>query len=364
MRGNLFRTGNEVIIEGVSVGHFQSIETTNERDSLQSQCTILLPIYTIGMSANLTPSERIRSVLADALIKPGAKIDVYVWYYDRPEFEQSFQRVHEFSGYIREVQGGFPSKLICEDHSFVLRFGTIGRDWSSRTALADMINYILPIANEAFEQYRRNNGFLEWDNFPHLYFEQSESAEVEFALQVFKNISPFDALTKLLKMFALYGMVNKQGGVYFGIGIADREKRTVLLATNTNVIERDIVPQNGLFENYKVVVTGLMSNGTKYTKELGDSEAQAERYFCPINTPEGIDQFANSVMMRLKGNRNKGTIKTVLYPNIDLFDFINYTDTLFPELGGNYYVTGRQFEGSVSTGYIQTLTVTNELFVL
>ena len=67
---------------------------------------------------------------------------------------------------------------------------------------------------------------------------------------------------------------------------------------------------------------------------------------------------------RLKGTRNKGTIKTVLYPQVNMFDFVEYTDTMLPELTGNYYVIGRNLSCDTSDGFIQTLTVTNEMFIL
>ena len=34
MKGNLFRVGNEVFIEGKSIGRFASVDITEERDSL------------------------------------------------------------------------------------------------------------------------------------------------------------------------------------------------------------------------------------------------------------------------------------------------------------------------------------------
>lgn len=47
-----------------------------------------------------------------------------------------------------------------------------------------------------------------------------------------------------------------------------------------------------------------------------------------------------------------------------MFDFVEYTDTMLPELTGNYYVIGRNLSCDTSDGFIQTLTVTNEMFIL
>lgn len=364
MKGNLFRVGNEVFIEGKSIGRFASVDITEERDSLSGRCTMTLPVYAIGFRQGLPPAQRIRAALEGINIKPGARIDIDGWFYNNAQLGQQFERLRIFSGFIRQVIGGFPSKIVCEDYSFILRFGTINRDWVSRTKLKDMVDYLCPISNKAFEDYRKAQGFDNPADFPALSFDSSDSADVEFALQTFKLISPFEALSKLMNMFTLYGTVNTQGKVYFGIGVRDKFKRTVTLATNTNVIGRDIVPTDGLFENYKVVVNALMADGTKYTYEYGDSQGEAHRYFVPANTVSLTEQTAKNIMARLKGTRNKGTIKTVLYPQVNMFDFVEYTDTMLPELTGNYYVIGRNLSCDTSDGFIQTLTVTNEMFIL
>lgn len=362
MRGNFFKCGNRVVIEGIEIGSFDSMETKEDRNSLANSATILIPIYTIGLESGLSPSERVRSVLSDAEIIVGAKIEVYTFYYNNELLGNEFEEVLQFSGYIKQIISGFPTTLVCEDASFILRFGKIGKDWKTRTSIQNMIEYLCPISNDAFRNFRQQQGFKEPNNFTELTFDYSNSASVEFALQIY-NVSPYDALQHLLKMFTLYGNVSADGGVYFGIGVIDKFKTTHELATNTNVIGRDIVPTNGLFENYYVEVNGVLANGSRYTYGLGDTNGTKQRKFCPLDTEEGIKQVAENVMQRLKGNRNKGTIQLVHYPDVRMFDFCTYTDTLFPELSGNYYVIGRSFTAN-ENGYIQNLTVTNELFML
>lgn len=71
--------------------------------------------------------------------------------------------------------------------------------------------------------------------------------------------------------------------------------------------------------------------------------------------------IADAALARLKGNRNKGSITTLLYPFVSLWDFIEYEDTLFPELSSNYYVIGTELNCDDS-GYHNVLSVTNEMF--
>lgn len=368
MRGNLFECGNEVFIEGKSIGNFQSFELSEDRTTIANTATILIPIYAIGRygeSRDLPPSERIRETLAGVMIKPGARIDVYCWYYDNEMFGRRFERLHVFSGFIRQVIGGFPSTLICEDYSFILRFGTIeGKNWLKRTSLTSMLEFCIPISNEAFQLYRERQGFPEFEEFNRITLDLPNSAQAEFTLDTVNNISPYEAISKLLKMFSIYVNVDYEGRLYAGIGLGDKTKRNVLLATNENVIERDIKPTNGLFENYQVEVTGLLSDGSMYTRKIGDSEGIPIRQFAASNEALRIDQTAESLMAYLLGDINKGTIKTLLYPDCRLFDFIEYTDTLFPELSDRYYVIGRNLKCDDRRGYIQTLSVTAQRYIL
>lgn len=362
MRGTFFKCKNRVVIEGLEIGSAATIEMSEDRDSLANSCTITLPFYAIGYVPGFATQERVRVALENAQIRPGATIQIYTSYYDDPVIGNTFTEILQFSGFVKQVIDGFPTTIICEDMAFILRSGTINRDWRSATTIRQVIEYIAPIANDAFLAFREKQGFAEPDNFTKLYYDSTNSADVVLALQVWKGVAPYDALSHMLKLFTLYGNVADDGAVYFGVGILDKFKRTVQLATNTNVIERKIVPRNRLFENFKVIVNGLVE-GRRYTFELGDSQAQPEKVFSPLNTVTGIQQYARSVMYKLKGDRNSGTITTILYPHVKLFDFVEYTDTLFPNFSGSYYVIGRSFTAN-SSGFRQVLTVTDEVFIL
>lgn len=363
MKGNIFKCGNEIFVEGQSIGSVQSFQIEEERDVIANICTFRIPLYAIGSIPGLTTEERLRKELADVEIKVGASVRVEAWYYDNELLDATYERLVVFEGIIKEVQLGFPTTIVCEDLAFILRFGTIDKDWKTRTALKDMIEYLLPKANDAFNQFRTKQGFRKASNFKKLTFNQSDSASVEFALKTFKQISPYDAIAKLINMFTLYGEVDKEGGVYIGIGIRNKNKRTVSLSTKENVTSRKLVSQNDMFTNYRVEVSGVMKDGTRYTYVYGDSDGEPERKFSPLDTQEGIQQVAKSVMANLQGVRNSGTITTLLYPEIGLFDFIDYTDTLFSKLSGDYYVIGRTLTMD-NEGFIQTLKVTNEIFAL
>lgn len=362
MTGNYFVCGNEVFVEGKSIGQFVSVSTNEDRRTIVNTCTVVLPIYAIGVNIDEASDSKVRALLEGVEIKSGANIEIQAWYHNNELLEQEFDKITVFKGFIRQVIGGFPATLICEDYAFLLRFGTINKDWKSRTAIKDMIEFLLPISNDAFKKYREKQEFESAGDYPTLSFDPS-SVSGDFALKTFKQISPYDALSKLLKLYALYGHVNDEGKVYVGIGIDDIKKETIELSTQTNVIGRNINPTSGLFQSYQVTVNGMLDDGSKYTYKYGDDYGEHQQIFSPLRTEEGIQQTAKNVMASLKENRNKGTITTKLYPQIKLFDYIKYEDTLLKDLSGGYYVIGHKYTLN-ENGYNQVCTVTNETFML
>lgn len=362
MTGNYFICENEIFVEGKSIGGFVSFESKENRNTIASTATIKLPLYMIGlkniMGKNFTNNERIN--IEYYKIKVGAYIEVYAKYRDNNVLGHKFKKLNVFRGFIKQIVGGFPTTLICEDMSFVLRFGKINKSFSKMTPLKDMLSYILPIANSTFALYREKNNLSY--NIPKIVTDESKTADIEFTLNNYKNISPYDALSKVMNLYYMYCNVNNEGKLYVGIGIKDITRKNIILNTKYNVIDRNLKIVNGYFESFKVIVNGRDSEGKPLQVELGDSDGITERiHYSPLNTKAGLLNIANAAMERLKGNINKGSITTLLYPEINLFDYIEYTDTLIPELSSNYYVIGRTL--NLDKGYRQIIEVTNQMFM-
>ena len=55
MTGNYFECGNEVIVEGFSLGHFSSFNVSNSRDVIGATAEIKIPLYTISVTDKQRP---------------------------------------------------------------------------------------------------------------------------------------------------------------------------------------------------------------------------------------------------------------------------------------------------------------------
>ena len=377
--GNYLVCGNEVFVEGQSIGQFQSFEMEDTRENIAGTATVSMPFYTIAAKAaksvapgssiaiqrvgqNTTTYVRINP--DDWHIRTGARIQVYTWYHDNPALGQKFDRRLEFDGFIQEVVGGFPTVIKCKDASFMLKFGTVTQSWPKATPLSTLLQQMCDISNEAFAEYRIRNGLT--GPYPKLQ-PDPDSMQSEFVLKPATGVSPYDVLERVIVgMYKLYGSVFTDGDtarVYCGLGLPATQVATVELDTSVNVVERDIIPSNMMFENFRVIVRFLEGGEMKTIEKGAENGIVYDLPFTPSRSAQQMEQTALSVLAGLRAQRNKGTITTLLYPLVRLYDYVNFTDTIFTTLSGGYYVIGRKLTCGNEKGYYQTLTVTNKTFL-
>lgn len=378
--GNFFACNNEVFVEGKSIGKFASIEIEQDRKEIANKATIEMPFYSIATAAAKETSGSsiavkrvgkysttyIRINPDDWNIKVGASIQIYGWYEDNEALGQNFDKLLLFDGYIRSVEGGFPTRIKCEDCSFALRFGTVNQSFTSETKIAALLQSMCDISNEAFAKYRKDNGLTA--PVPKL-VPDGKSMDSGFVLKPAAAVSPYDVISQVVVgMYKLYSNVhtdtdaagNSVAYVYAGLGISDSNAPAKRLDTSVNVIGRSITPTDNLFRNFRVTVRWIEDGGLKSYSTGSDNGIPYEIPLMPGRNSSQMKTTAESALSGLRVNRNKGTITTLLYPEVKMFDYVEYTDTIFSTLSGRYYVIGRKITCGGSRGFYQTLTVTDE----
>lgn len=376
MTGNYFICQNRVVIEGTPIGEFQRCVVTDSREKLAGGANIEIPFYSVAVAEDESYKSSQKKVGKNVVtytrinteklnIKCGSRIEVYAKYKDNETLKQEFDELKIFDGYIREIIGGFPTKLVCEDLTFPLRFGSVTKSWLKVTPIKDILKDILPIANDAFKKYRDDNGLsYKW---PQIDID-GESADFKVPFKSSYLTSPFEIIERMvvqkMKLFANISLKDDTAYLFCGTARKDTSENTIDLSTALNVIERNITPNNGLFDNYRVIVTyNARSEGQSKVEIGSDNGVPYEMPYQGDNLDKkDMESIAENTLAGLKGNRNKGTITTLLYPKAQLFDYINFTDTIFTELSGSYAVIGYQLTCD-QNGYHQQLTVTNKTFM-
>lgn len=377
MQGNYLICQNRVVVEGQEIGQFVECTVENTRTKLCGTCSVSIPFYSIAAKSAVAEGKQkavgknlniYRRIDTDALkIKMGARIEVYASYKDNDTLGHRFEECKIFDGYIREIVGGFPTVLKCEDLSFPLRFGTVTKSWFKAVPLKTILNDIIPIANQAFADWRAEEGRNLTYDAPAIEVD-GESVDFNAPFKTSILTSPYEIIENIvvrtMKMFASVNAKDGKALLFCGTARPETSQKTIDLSTAINVIGRKIVPQNNFFENFRVVVTYNAQADQTSKYEVGSQNGTT--YELPYQgdnmLEKDIKQIGDNTLASLKANRNKGTITTLLYPKIELYDYINFTDTIFSELSGGYAVIGYKLVCN-SRGYHQELTVTNKTFL-
>lgn len=371
---------NEVIIEGVNVGQFESFTLKADRRTFGATAVLTLPLYAIGVETPTSKgraSARVRRTLLDTNnklnIKVCAEVEVYCWY-------DGYEKIRVFHGFIEHVAEGFPSTLYLRDASFILRFGTIDKAWEGDVRLQTIAEKCVKVSQKAFEQERKSLGFTR-SIAPLTYTNKGNNVQAVTTPISFDNFAsgraPFEVVQYLMQLLVLYAGVDNDNNLYIGAGVQDSTRPVIKLSTKYNVVGRNIVPTDGRFVDYDVKVTGVLKNGKKFTATGGLKNARSAesssaldkvtgetyRGYSLANTQTGIQDTADRLLARLKGTYNKGTITLLMYPKCQLLDHVDYDDTVFDIYDAKYYVTGYTFSAS-ERGYFQTLEITDRVFML
>lgn len=382
---------NEVFIEGVSVGEFESFSLQSRRETLGTTAVMTLPLYGIsirpfsGGSSQSTVSSgdawrRVRSKIDFAKITTCARVEVYCWY-------DGYDRIKVFDGFIEHIDEGFPTKFYLRDATFMLRFGSIDEPFNEKATLSDIANKCVDIAYDAFLDARISYGLIRNDP-PKLVYNTTDKQTVQAVTTPlsFENFasgrSPFEVIQYLQQQLVMYAgtYLSDKGtyNLYIGAGVKDSTRGVIELDTRYNVIARDIVKQDSRFVDYDVKVTGILENGKRFTATAGVKTSQTSsqksafdkaygqpvRTFTPIfKTQKEIQAFADKLLNSLKGVKNKGTITLLLYPKCEILDTVRYNDTIFYLNDAQYYVTDYSFTAN-EKGYFQKLSVTDKVFMI
>lgn len=360
-RLNYFICENEVWVEGRKILNFVSFESNNTRDHLAERGELKIPIHTVAKlnnSGDIVTGMTIVD-LARYNIKVGAQIQVKAKYRDIAQVEFG-EPLLIFDGFIKQIISGFPTTLILEDRTFILRFGKVDREWVQAAPLTEGLKYCCDVGNKAFKEFREVQGLTA--QYTPLSI-SPETATSEFNMKVWKGVAPFQVCERLMGMFRIFTGIDKDGNLYMGTGNTFPDKATIELDTRVNVIDRDIKPINGMFENYYVEVNSYI-NGKRVTAKAGDKEAASRIInlgYKPLKTEEGLKELAINTWNGLRSATNAGTITTLLYPDVRMFDYVRYTDNLLPELNDRFYVIGIRISLGAN-GYRRVLTVTKDRY--
>lgn len=308
----------EVTIANKVLQTVSAVSVDNDSKTIGSDCDIVVPLncriqYKDGKHDFLTDQPK-------NLFKTGDPVTVRAMYV-------GYAWLTVFTGFVVDFTEGTPLKIKCQDQIFLLDQTTVSVSHKSIT-LQNLINGIIKGTGITLVQ-----------------------PTIQLNLQniTFRLMSPAAILQWIKNEIGLNISLN---GTNLYVNVASNTLREVKLRTDRNVIKADLQKPSSVFLKLKVKAWFVRQDGTKDSFEVGDGDGQLrEVFFYKLPRDQKLYQkLANEALIKYKQYRYSGNVETLLYPDVQLFDKVNYTDIRYPDRSGNYVCIGIKFEAG-HTGY-------------
>lgn len=260
-----------------------------------------------------------------------------------------------FSGFVYDFVLGTPLTIKCADYIYFLELNVFGSQNvqstnKSGTKIKDSgkgINYKSATFVSILQQLIAfTNQIIQSElptNTPPLMELILPVPGINFVNLTFISMSPA-AILEYFKKNLFFNITLYGNKLY--VNLASNTLASVPLSTGTNVIKSSLQNNSTAFEHIRMKMWFINTNGTRSYYEVGDQNGRQEEGFLynVANIGNQYATLANEALLQAKQHHYRGELETLLYPTIDLYYKIPYTDLRYPEKNGNYVVQGITIE--------------------
>lgn len=220
----------------------------------------------------------------------------------------------EFSGYLREVESGFPVKLYADDELYQFRKNKFIKSWKSVT--------LKQLLTELFPNYK------------------IECLDMNLGAYIIDNASAVTVLRKIMEQYELYTLIdNDTIRCDFAAQVRSPQKHNYNFSKN--VKKSSLKYRRKEDTPIRIKAKSKQSNGKDIAIEIGSSDFEAsERTLnCPANlSKEELTEFAQRKLDSLAFDGFDGSITGFGYPRVNAGDTLNIISKKEPERNGSYLV--------------------------
>jgi hypothetical protein len=369
----------QVLINGVVLQSVVSVNAENDGAHIGASCDIVLPLNCrIGYN-----QDGARLILPTRFVfNTGDHIIINAKYEGYEGYGTNDGWVRVFEGFLYDFYETTPVKIKCLDYIYFFNLGIYGseyvftkqttktgkikkgsikggegKQWQS-IEFADLLQDLVDWVNYYIDCTNDENG----TSIPDVTLIKPEFS-FKLVNITFTNMSPAAVLEYLKKEL---GFNISLSGNQLYANVASFTPGTVKLKTDVNVLSSELQStnlnkkntghpkgSNSVFLRIKLKTYFEKEDGTKDSFEIGDPNGQLREVFfykvekgkdVPYNgqtVPENYLKQANEALNQCYQRRYNGTVETLLYPVINLFDKVIYEDVRYPERSGDYVCTAQ-----------------------
>lgn len=229
----------------------------------------------------------------------------------------------EFAGYLTRYDARIPLTVFCEDNMWVLKKGTITKNFGSKAKLKDVIDTITGYYNQNY-----NAGL------------SSIVEDAELGAFSVKELSGAMILEKLKSTYGLYsyfrGNVLYSGLAYQATGGTVETRR---YRFTQNIINNDLEYRIADDVKLRVKAIAFDAKNKKVIEYGGDPEGELHTMHYPIGTTkEQLKKLAEAEASRQRFDGYAGAFTAFHIPTTEHSDIVEIEDFEYPEREGRYLV--------------------------
>lgn len=239
-------------------------------------------------------------------IKPGYKLVLELGY--------NKEYFAEFTGYVREIESGYPLRLYCDDALYLLRKNNFNKSWKT-ISLRELLTTIAP-------GYKIECPDVDMGAF------QIDNANTVTVLRAIQNQYGFYSFLKGDTLYCQFA--------YDVRGVGDIHTYNF----SKNVKKSDLKFKRK--EDYSIRIKAISNQrtGKKITVEVGSKEHDASLRTLNFKdkTEKELRELATKELERLVFDGFEGSITGFGYPRVDVGDTLKIVSPKEPERDGSYLV--------------------------
>ncbi|MDR0829643.1 MAG: hypothetical protein LBN95_05990 [Prevotellaceae bacterium] len=278
-----------------------------------AECEVRRSVVELGDTATITIPRRYGKIKDRGIFeyfKVGDKIKLELGY--------NGELFTEFTGYLREIESGYPVRLQCDDELYPLRKNSWNKSWQS-IKLKQLLNVIVP--GYKIECADVNLGKFQIDN-----------ASTIVVLQELKKQYGFSSFLKENTLYCQF--------TYDVRGVGDI--KTYDFAKNVRKDKTSLKYRRK--EDFKIQIKAISnnSNGKKTSVTVGSKEKEASVRTLNFKdkTEKELRELALKQLDALVFDGFEGTISGFGYPRVQAGDTLKIVNEKEPERNGSYLVEG------------------------
>ena len=295
----------EVVIDKYKFNYANSIEVESAWQTLGDKCTLKLPNKAV-LKKNDIESEEIS---LEKTFKTGMPVSIKVGY-DGNNYQI-------FEGYISNIKPNTPLELMCEDEIYKMK---------RSEKISENFNGTL---TELFQKHYQGSTIS--DKVPNVFLKNF----------MIKQATKAEIIMKIKEEYGL-AVYFRGKTLYVGLPYFEGLEKKAILHFQKNVIDSDLEYKKEDDIRLKAKATSFLSNNTKITVEVGDSDGdQRSLFFHGITDETQLKALAENELSKLKFEGYRGSVTLFGEPQITHSGTVLLYDDRYSERKGQRYVVDK-----------------------